>query len=463
MNAGQRTTRAPGTGCVQAELVVRLSHELRTPLNAILGYSELIKRADNLTPRQRDGLGAIESSGLTLLALINDLLDVARIDSEALELHPEPICLPAFVQDVAQAARTVAARAGLRFHLEAAPDLPATVVVDSHRLRQVLLNLVTHAAQCAGGGHLVLRAGSTPCGDDAARLGFEVQDMSGMPDPGPAQPFTPFAPAGQVLALQLSQLLARLMGGELLMAGLPAGGCALRFEFAAPVKRCGVAEVAAPMDVTGYAGPRKRVLVVDDVEMYRYMLCDLLGSLGFEVDQAGNGQECLDRVAAHAPDLILIDLVMPVMDGLQAIQSIRMQPQWKDIAIVAVSGSATEQRQLRTLSAGAQAWIAKPVDPEVLIATLGAQLGLLWMRGDVAAHAVAPLPPAPAAEQLHAFHQLALEGNMRKIRAFADALAAGDAHDRPLADQLRRLAADYQSRALVELAERYLACVPAAA
>ncbi|MES2938449.1 MAG: response regulator [Pseudomonadota bacterium] len=461
MNPGQVATRAPDSGRAQAELVVRLSHELRTPLNAILGYSELIKRADNLTARQRDGLAAIESSGLTLLALINDLLDVARLDSDALELHPEPIRLPEFVQDVAQAARTVAAQAGLRFHLEAAPDLPASVVVDSHRLRQVLLNLVTHAAQCAGGGHLVLRAGSVPCGDAAARLSFEVQDMSAVPDDGAGQPFAPLAPAGQVLALQLSHSLARLMGGELLIAGVPGRDCALRFEFESPVDQSAVDGAGAPLDVVGYIGPRKRVLVVDDVEMYRYMLCDLLGGLGFEVEQAGNGQECLDRVAAHAPDLILIDLVMPVMDGLQAIQSIRMQPQWKDIAIVAVSGSATEQRKLRTLAAGARAWISKPIDPDALIATLGEQLGLQWARGGE--NMAAPLAPAPPVEQVRALHQLALEGNMRKIRAFAQALAAGDAQYRPLADQLQRLAGDYQSRALLELAQRYLACAEAAA
>jgi CheY-like chemotaxis protein len=456
METGHLAARGPDGSRAKAEMVVRLSHELRTPLNAILGYSELIKRADNLTPRQRDGLVAIESSGLRLLSVINDLLDMARIDSDALELNPEPIRLPEFVDDLAQAARAHAGQALLRFHLDMPAGLPGMVVVDSHRLRQVLLNLVQHAAQGAAGGHLVLRVASEPGGGDIVRLRFDVQDMNAQG--GGAEPrFAPPAVAGQALVVQLTEALARLMGGQLLIAGTPGRDCTWRFELAVPVDRAVERGSGSVLDVEGYLGPRRRVLVVDDVEMYRYLLGDLLGGLGFEVEQAASGQECLDRVAACPPDLILMDLVMPVMDGLQTIQSIRMQSQWQDIPIVAVSGSATEQRRLRTLAAGAQAWIAKPVDPEALIAVLGAQLQLRWVRTLPDEAQPAPLAALPSAEEVRELHALALEGNMRKIRGFAERLGA-DARHRPIADQLQRLAAGYRSRALLELAERYLAC-----
>jgi len=214
---------------------------------------------------------------------------------------------------------------------------------------------------------------------------------------------------------------------------------------------------------SGYAGERRRVLVVDDVVGNRAMLHDLLAPLGFDIDEASNGQQALERLHEHCPDLVLMDMVMPVMDGLEAIRRIRRMPHCVEMAIIAVSANASNADRTQCLAAGASAFLPKPIDRENLFDLIATRLGLEWQYG------TPPPPPAteplaeqaepllvPPVEELQVLHKLALTGNMRSLRERAAHLSTLDTRYRPFGDKLSALAAAYQSKAILELVKQHL-------
>nr|WP_052170088.1 ATP-binding protein [Massilia sp. JS1662] len=452
----------------RSQFLAQMSHELRTPLNAIIGYAQLLARAPHdLTERQSAGLATIHESGQHLLTLINDILDLARVEAGRMELHPAPVRLDAFLRGLADIMRVKAEEKGLAFSCELAPGLPAAVTIDETRLRQVLLNLLGNAVKFTDSGNVSLRVlPGPPTGvPDMARLRVEVADSGiGMCAQQLARIFQPFEQVaaaqrregGTGLGLAISQQLVQLMGGHIDVASAPGKGSTFSFEIDVPVAAAAPAAAVAHDTLLGYEGERKRLLVVDDVPQNRAMLQDLLQETGFIVAAAANGLECLVLLDSFKPDLILMDVMMPVMDGNETMRQVRHMPGWGKVPIVAVTASASPEDERRSREAGADAFLAKPVDHDLLLRTIGRLLALEWIAGPLAPEggedAAMTVPPA---EEIEALWQLAQIGNMRQIRERAGYLRARDPAYGPFANRLDTLAQGYHSKQLVAFVARF--------
>jgi PAS domain S-box-containing protein len=467
----------------RSEFLAQMSHELRTPLNAIMGYAQILGRdAHQLSERQATGLLTIQQSGQHLLTLINDILDLARVEANKLELYPCAIDLSQFLRALAEIIGIKAFEKCLSFTYRLAPDLPASVKVDDKRLRQVLLNLLGNAVKFTDQGEISLRVlgapaaavaphpGKDSAGEARVRLRFEVEDSGiGMSDEQVARIFQPFEQVTEVrrreggsgLGLAISQQLVHLMGATIQVQSQLGKGSLFWFELELPVAEAGIAALPMRRTAIGYAGARKKVLIVDDVPQNRAMLMDALGPLGFEVFDAANGQECLDSLSSVKPDLILMDLMMPVMDGREATRTIRNLPEFARIPIVMVSASASRDDESRSYAAGASAFLPKPVEHDILLRIIGEQLSLNWIDDESVPEPAAEWDQQavdfviPAADEIEALYQLARLGDMKKIGEQADYLKGLDARYAPFARRLQSLAKNYQSKAIAALVERY--------
>jgi len=463
----------------RSEFLAQMSHELRTPLNAILGYAQILRReTKQMTKRQVAGLVTIQESAQHLLTLINDILDLARVEAGKLALYPSSVDLAIFLRVVGDIVRVKAEEKSMLFTYEAAPDLPAAVKVDDKRLRQILLNLLGNAVKFTDRGGVVLRVQRMPSpgpgkdGEVMARLRFEVQDSGiGMTEEQSARLFQPFEQVGEPnrreagtgLGLAISQQLVHLMGGHIQVKSQLGQGSLFWFELTLPVSKAEIAISPAQQQVIGYEGPRKKVLVVDDVPQNRAMLMDALLPLGLEVADATNGQECLEQLDSTRPDLIVMDVMMPVLNGWDATRRIRTMPAFSGIPIIMVTASATSEVEAKAYEAGVNAFIPKPIEYEMLLKTIGDQLSLKWIyvkpaqepgeeQADKAGDFV--IPPR---DELDELYRRARMGNMQDIHAFADHLQNLDPRHGPFAAKLRDLADSYQSKAIVALVEKYRA------
>jgi signal transduction histidine kinase/ActR/RegA family two-component response regulator len=380
--------RAEVANRAKSAFLAAMSHELRTPLNGILGFAHLLLQDASLGVRQRRGVGIIKSSGDHLLTLINDVLDLSRIEAGRLDLFPVRFELAALLKVVNDIARVKAEEKGLRFHFHAGPGVSAAALGDDKRLRQVLLNLLANAVKFTDEGEVRFNVTRQNAGGGRARLRFEVADTGiGIAPDQLQRLFQPFEQAGDVdrraggsgLGLSISRQLVRLMGGEIEVDTAPGRGSRFGFELALPVFDAIDPVGPPPLAITGYEGPRKRVLVVDDVPVNRAVLVQLLGGLGFEVDEAGNGLEGVHRARELRPDLIVLDNVMAVLDGLSATRLLRADERLKSIPIIAASASASAEHQQASLAAGADAFLPKPIDVQRLLQEVGALLSLRWV------------------------------------------------------------------------------------
>ncbi len=452
----------------RSEFLAQMSHELRTPLNAILGYAQILQRDPHLSKRQTVGLVTIHESGQHLLTLINDILDLARVEAGRLTLDPSDVDLANFLRIVGDIIRVKAEEKSLLFEFRAAPELPAAVKADDQRLRQVLLNLLGNAVKFTDRGTIFLgvQRVATPGGGQATvRLRFEVGDSGiGMSEEQLARIFQPFEQVSEVrrreagtgLGLAISQQLVRLMGGKIHVRSELGKGSLFWFELDLPLAKALITELSVQPAILGYEGARKKILVVDDVPHNRAMLIEALQALGFEVFDAKNGEECLDMLNAVRPDLIVMDVMMPVMDGREATRRIRRMPAFAAIPIIIVTASATREDEAKCLDAGANAFIPKPIDHEILLKIIGELLSLSWIHGEIAQETAEEAGEfvVPPPDEIETLNQLARLGNMEMISARADYLKQLDPRYIPFASRLRQLAESYQSKAITILLEQ---------
>jgi PAS domain S-box-containing protein len=382
--------RAEAANRAKSRFLANMSHELRTPLNAVLGYAQLMQIHRAMSAEQSaTAVDTIRKSGEHLLALINDVLDLARIEAGRMELHPAAVDLPQFLQTVADIVGVRARHKGIGLLFETAQDLPRRVQADEHRLRQVLLNLLGNAVKFTASGQVRLRTSGTPDGAQHVRLHFDVVDTGpGIAPEHRESIFMPFEQVGDVgqraggtgLGLAISRELVRSMGGEIRVDSQPGAGSVFSFEVRLPMDIAAAAAVQEPQAIRGYVGPRRKVLVVDDIAENRALLSHILTHLGFEVVQASNGEEALQRAESARPDLVLMDSVMPVMDGLEATRRLRRVPGLRSVPVLALSASASEAEQARSLETGADAFLAKPIVVDRLLEHVGRLLRLQWVR-----------------------------------------------------------------------------------
>jgi len=390
----------------KSQFLANMSHELRTPLNAILGFSELMARDSGLTANQHGNLSIINRSGEHLLRLINDVLDMAKIDAGRLTLQEQDFDLNRLLVDLIELFRARAEAKDLTLTLSQESDVPQVVHGDESKLRQVLLNLLGNAVKftMAGGVALSVRRSED-------RLRFAVEDTGvGIPPDDLAAIFEPFVQVGDGramshgtgLGLPISRELVLLMGGELTAssAGIPGEGS--RFEFVLPLTPVAGTEEAAlsapGQRAVGLAPgqPEYRVLVAEDHAESRKLLADLLTGLGFVVRTAENGVEAVAVWEAWRPHLIWMDMRMPVMDGHEATRRIKSAPAGQQTVIVAVSASVLSDESTAVLADGCDDFVRKPYRGGEIVACLVKHLGVEMVHADDA-------PPVTPAESPPAF------------------------------------------------------------
>jgi len=454
----------------KGEFLANMSHELRTPLNGILGYAQILRRDPALGERQLDGVAVIQRSGEHLLTLIDDTLDFARIEAGKLRIEICDVPIAALVDVLRDIIGVKAEQKGLDFVCETAGNAPSGVRADERRLRQVLLNLLSNAVKFTDRGSVSLRIVSSA----SRSVRFEVRDTGvGVPKHQLETIFEPFEQVGSAersaggtgLGLAISRQFVRAMGGEIRVESRVGQGSYFWFELPPATAMLPVLPVASPMPVaTGYVGPRAKVLVIDDASVNRAVVVGLLDRLGFETIQAASGREGLAKAQSERPALIVTDVVMPDMDGLELTRRLRQMDGLSDAPVIAVSASASGSDEQKSRAAGVNAFMPKPVDFDRLLAQIATLLGLEWT------YAVPASASANEAQQeglrgtrftvptqeMSELHRLARHGDMQEIARWANRIGALDARYLPFAEQLRRLAKGYRSKAILELVEQYL-------
>lgn len=441
----------------KSEFLANMSHELRTPLNGILGYAQILMRAQNLPEEQRDAVMTIHHCGENLLTLINDLLDLSKIEARKFELTVDSFDFPGFLEAIAKTIRVRAEQKGLDFRYQSLGDLPRVVRGAENRIRRILVNLLGNAVKFTDSGQVQLRVGM-----HHERMRFEVEDTGPGISPDKIEEiFLPFRQIqhsdgeteGTGLGLAISKQLTEAMGGTLSVDSRVGRGSRFILELELPLSsQLKLPASSAYEGVVGYHGPRIPVLVVDDNSANRGVLRAMLAPLGFSIAEAVNGLEALDKVADVCPRLVLMDLVMPVLDGFEATRRLRRLPGYERLVIVAVSASAFEHNRADSLAVGCDDFLSKPVQLEALLKCLQRHLALVWIRGTSAVISPAqqapksidaPIPK-PTSGALDELKRLADIGDLHGLISIAEDLERADVSLKPFASHLQQLARSFQ-------------------
>jgi signal transduction histidine kinase/DNA-binding NarL/FixJ family response regulator len=431
-------SRADAASHAKSTFLANMSHELRTPLNGILGYVQILGRRADLDEQVKHGLNVIRQSGDHLLMLINDVLDLAKIEAGRLELNPAPANLPSFLDGVCGIMRSRADQKGVKFN-SLAGTLPLIVQIDEKRLRQVLLNLIGNAIKFTDtGGRVTLRVTSSGRVEGGTAVCFDITDSGiGMTPEQMARLFRTFEQVsddrryraqGTGLGLALSQQLVGQMGGVIEVQSKPGEGS--RFWFTIALPNAQNDEPILASDPIGYTGPRRKLLVVDDRVENRMVLRGLLEELGFEVLDTDDGRQAIAMANEQCPDVIFMDLVMPGMNGFDAVREIRANPDTRSVVIFAVSASAFTEERTQSVEIGCNGFLTKPVILSSLVSLLENHLpDFAWIypqanpkkepRRDTRIEEVG----LPAPEILASIRALLDAGDLGGIEALAEKLA----------------------------------------
>jgi PAS domain S-box-containing protein len=446
----------------KGEFLANMSHELRTPLNAILGFSQLLARDPKTVSNQRSQLKIINDSGEHLLNLINEILEMSKIEAGRIVFNPGAFDLDYLLQSLESLLSLKARTKGLTLTIDRSPDLPQYLETDENKLRQVLINLLGNALKFTDRGSVVLRlrgealpdlpcpwrsdseiGSKTDSKTDSkiatAPIGLQIQvedTGSGIPEAFLGDVFSPFVqvsstPGGSGLGLAISRQFVALMGGELrVKSQLGLGSC---FSFTLPVRPAAIADRSHRESVDWPIGiapgqPDYRMLVVDDRPESRELVSQILISLGFVVQVAENGAIALDLYDQWRPHVIWMDMRMPVMDGYEAVRQLRLRPNGADPTIIALSASALDGD--RILEVGCNDLVLKPFRETVILDKLNQHLGIEFLYAPLAAHLDDPIG---GQQLIGALEQQPIDWRNQMTQA---ARAADDSQLRRLLEQL---------------------------
>ncbi len=380
----------------KSEFLANMSHELRTPLNGILGYAQILGRAKVIPEKEKHQVNIIYQCGSHLLTLINDVLDIAKIEARKLELVPSAIHLPSLVQGVVEISQIRAQQKGIDFYYTPDPRLPHGVIADEKRLRQVLINLLGNAIKFTDQGSVTLKVEPLNSNTNPtlfAYLRFSVVDTGiGISDENIPKLFQAFQQVGDRtrqaegtgLGLAISQQIVQLMGGKIKVESTLGVGSKFFFEVKLPLNKEWVQQQTNKAgNIISYNGDKKQILIIDDRWENRAVIVNLLSPIGFVVREAENGKEGLDKIRENHPDLVITDLAMPVMDGFEFLKQLRNNQNLKHTKVLVSSASVAEIDQQMSLDAGGDDFLAKPVYAQDLFNLLAHHLQITWNYEEV--------------------------------------------------------------------------------
>ncbi len=367
---------------VKSEFLANMSHELRTPLTSVIGFSGLLQASEHLPAEERVYVERIATASEALLGVINDILDYSKLEADAIEMDPEPFDTRALVDGAAAIIESQCSAKGLTLNVVVAADTPERLTGDKGRLRQVMLNFLSNAAKFTARGAVTVKVGGRPQADGGWRMRVEVTDTGiGIPSEKIGELFRRFTQAdasttrvygGTGLGLAISRRLIELMGGEVGVTSAPGAGSTFWFE--APLAAATEEDVTAreETDRARNGALRGRVLMADDAAANRELVSAILRNLGLEIDTVADGAEAVHAAHSGLYDLVLMDVHMPVMDGLTATREIRrMQAQGeRRIPILALTANVQADQVTRCLEAGMDGHLAKPIQITELAAAL---------------------------------------------------------------------------------------------
>lgn len=460
-------TDAETANRAKSTFLANMSHEIRTPMNAILGFAQLLQRDSTLTPGQQQQVTTIMRSSEHLLALINDILEMSKIEAGRTTVNPTTFALPSLLHDLVMMFRLRCEAKGLDLRLDMADDVPQAIFTDENKLRQILINLLGNAVKFTEHGGITLRAGirETP---EGRRLVCAVEDTGvGIAADEMERVFAPFEQTqsgrqiagGTGLGLPISLAFAHVLGGDLAVTSQVGVGSIFRLELPLVESAYGVAMPSPVMRrIIGLQGGECRILIVDDQDVNRHLLTDMLAPLGFTTREASDGAQAVAMAQEWRPDLILMDMAMPVMDGYAATRQLKSQPEMAQTPIIAVTAKAFAEDREAMMAAGVDDLLTKPVVLDDLLQTLQQHLGIIYRYADDA--------PTMRQDAVDTSVQLQVEllalspdliARMRAATHSGDHttllhLLAQVANEHPeLAQRLRELADQYEYDTLLEL------------
>ncbi|GET41832.1 CHASE2 domain-containing protein [Microseira wollei] len=468
----------------KSEFLANMSHELRTPLNGILGYAQILQRSKKLQKKEKEGIDIIYQCGSHLLTLINDILDLSKIEARKLELHPTDFNFHNFITGVAEICRIKADQKGIQFISPNLSILPLWVKADEKRLRQVLINLLGNAIKFTDKGSVTFKVEVIGKGTNynqlpITQIRFSIEDTGiGMSEEQLENIFLPFEQFGDKsrqaegtgLGLAITQKIVNLMGSKIEVCSRLGEGSIFGVDLELPLAVGRKTNYPERRDkIRVIKGEKPSILIVDDGLENRSFLVNVLEAIGFATIEATNGQEGLDVATKSAPDLIITDLAMPVMDGLEMIEQIRKDSQFQERAIIVSSASVFEIDRQKSLSAGANEFLPKPVQVDELLRMLEKYLNLEWIyeeESDSSAkkqdtslsgeEIVSAAILAPEKAELLNLYDLARMGNLQGIEEACKKLEQKDANYAPFATELRQLASSFALEKIEEFIKNFI-------
>lgn len=450
----QALKMADSANSAKSRFLSNMSHEIRTPLNSIVGYSYLLHKDPSIPEHRRQAVETLKRSGEHLSALIEDILDIARIEARKFELNYEIINFQDFIEHLVLLYKAQAEDKGLLFRCQILSTLPQHIRADEKRTGQILMNVLSNALKFTQSGEIQFRIAYS-----AGVATFQIIDTGVGIAPEKLQSiFQPFtrlhsstgnAIAGSGLGLTISKILAEIMGGELAVSSELGKGSTFTVRLFLPGMSKDT-ESPPKENIVGYRGRRQKILIVDDQAEHRELMISILESFGFLTLTASNGQECIAQAKSEQPNLILLDLAMPVMDGVETANALRAQG--LSMPIIVLSANAYPADRVSAIQAGCNDFLAKPLQVNDLLKKLKLHLGLLWINQDddtpamaeeVANASDAPLQLPPPALRLE-LNALVRIGDLMGLNQKLDELVQQHPEYRPLRLKIKALTREFR-------------------
>lgn len=452
----------------KSAFLANMSHELRTPLNGIIGYAQILSSDENINLEQKQNLQVIQRSGEYLLSLVNDVLDLAKMEANKVKLQPRTVHLPSLIQDISKFFYIRAEQKNIEFTYQLLSEFPIAIYVDETRLRQILVNLLSNAIKYTDKGKVTL---SVDYKSATSTLVFKIQDSGiGIDINELDKIFMPFQQItrpnsglqGTGLGLSITKRLVELMDGSIkVQTCLNSGSLFTVFLHAPPINNAKLSlNILDSQKIIAYQGQQRTVLIVDDDNMTRSLLVNLLVPLGFVVLEADGGNKALEIAAEHAHiDIILVDLIIPDLSGFEVIRQLRRMTEHKNSLIIVISASVFEADSRNALDIGGDDFISKPLSLNLLLRKFSKHLDIEWQYAAQTTTINKPtdavpeckLDPNQAKKLLH----FVLSGDVLAIANYSQELSNNDKNLTAFAQYICKLTENLEIDKIRRLIEPY--------